>query len=71
MAVIYLRHPVHGTKVASMDSEAAYDKLHGWEVFDPAAASDLQEQAEPVNSLVSEPSRRGRRRKEPSDGDSR
>ena len=71
MAVIYLRHPVHGTKVACTDLEANYDRTLGWEDFDPAAAVDLQEQDEPVNSLVSEPSRRGRRRKEPSDGDSR
>lgn len=68
MAAIYLRHPVHGTKVACMDSEANYDKIHGWEVYDPY---ELQSQDEPVNSLVSEPGRRGRRRKEPSDGDSR
>lgn len=51
-----------------MDSEANYDKIHGWEVYDPY---ELQSQDEPVNSLVSEPGRRGRRRKEPSDGDSR
>ena len=68
MAAIYLRHPVHGTKVACMDSEANYDKTQGWSEYDP---SELQAQDEPVNSLVSEPGRRGRRRKEPSDGDSR
>lgn len=37
MAVIYLRHPVHGEKVACSDSEAAYDKKHGWVEFDPYA----------------------------------
>ena len=35
MAVIYLRHPKFGTKVASLDAEAAYDKENGWEEFDP------------------------------------
>lgn len=33
--VIYLKHPVHGTKVAISDHEAEYDKGNGWEVFDP------------------------------------
>ena len=68
MAVIYLCHPVHGTKVASLDSEASYDKTLGWKVYDP---SELQSQDEPVNSLMSEPARRGRPRKERLDGNSR
>lgn len=61
MAVIYLRHPVYGTKVACLDSEANYDKTHGWEVYDPSEA--------PVTPP--EPVRRGRPRKESSDGNSR
>ena len=28
--VIYLEHPVHGTKVATSEMEADYDKRHGW-----------------------------------------
>lgn len=35
MAVIYLRHPAHGEKVASSEMEAAHDREHGWEDFDP------------------------------------
>lgn len=35
MAVIYLRHPVHGHKVATSDMEAKYDKGQGWTEFDP------------------------------------
>lgn len=35
MAAIYLRHPVHGQKVATSDLEANYDKGHGWSEFDP------------------------------------
>jgi hypothetical protein len=27
---IYLKHPVHGNKVATMELEAAFDELHGW-----------------------------------------
>lgn len=35
MAVIYLRHPKHGCKVASSDGEAEYDKKLGWKEFIP------------------------------------
>jgi hypothetical protein len=28
--VIYLRHPVHGTKVAIAEAEALEDELNGW-----------------------------------------
>jgi hypothetical protein len=28
--VIYLRHPVHGNKVATMEAEAIADELNGW-----------------------------------------
>ena len=33
--VIYLKHPVHGTKVATMELEADNDEKDGWERFDP------------------------------------
>ena len=76
MAVIYLRHPIHGAKVACSDMEAEYDMNQGWEPFDPtepasvapapvAAPAPVQEAPEPVNSLT-EPRRR--RRKEVQDG---
>jgi hypothetical protein len=35
VAVIYLRHPVHGGKVASTDMEAIHDRANGWEDFVP------------------------------------
>lgn len=35
--VIYLRHPLHGNKVATSDLEAAADADNGWERFDPSA----------------------------------
>jgi hypothetical protein len=67
MAAIYLRHPVHGTKVACSDFEANQDMRDGWVEFTPGVPSveepdDLPQ--DPVNSLVSEPRRRGRPRKE-------
>ena len=64
MAVIYLKHPKYGTKVASLDAEAAYDKENGWEEFDPvldvAEAEDVEdEEPAPINSFEP-PKRRGR-----------
>jgi len=32
---IYLKHPVHGTKVAISDAEAAYDESNGWVRYNP------------------------------------
>jgi len=61
MPVIYLRHPVHGKKVAISHAEAQDDSAHGWEEFDPVAeqlaASQPVEVVEPV-----QPKRRGRRK---------
>lgn len=31
--VIYLTHPVHGTKVAISEEEAIYDEGNGWQRF--------------------------------------
>ena len=30
MAAIYLKHEIHGTKVACSDMEAEYDEKNGW-----------------------------------------
>lgn len=35
--LIYLRHPTHGTKVATMELEAEADERNGWERYDPSA----------------------------------
>lgn len=37
MAVIYLKHPKHGSKVACSEVEAAHDRENGWVDYDPAA----------------------------------
>jgi hypothetical protein len=37
---IYLRHPVHGTKVAIAHAEAEMDEQNGWEVYDPFCDDD-------------------------------
>jgi len=59
MAVIYLRHPTHGAKVAISDKEADNDRENGWEVYDP---SDVEDEPEHVNEL--QPRRRSRRTQE-------
>lgn len=44
MAIIYLRHPEHGEKVATLEAEAEADMARGWTVFSPtleAAEKDL------------------------------
>ena len=55
---IYLQHPVHGTKVATMDLEAEFDEQNGWERYNPDTPS-APEAAAPVNEL--EPKRRRNR----------
>lgn len=48
--VIYLKHPLHGAKVAIAEAEAEQDELNGWERFDPDTPSDTQ--AAPVQQEV-------------------
>ena len=63
MAVIYMRHPIHGAKVATMEAEANFDEQNGWERYtlDTPSVSepDTPEEAAPANEL----SRRGRPRR--------
>ena len=60
MALIYLRHPVHGTKVATMDQEAESDEQNGWVRYThdtPSISVEVEtveksaEVAAPVNTL--------------------
>ena len=57
--VIYMRHPVHGSKVATMEAEAEADERNGWERYDVGA---LLTPSEPVLNELAKP--RGRPRKE-------
>lgn len=34
---IYLKHPVHGVKIATLEAEAKFDESKGWTRFDPKA----------------------------------
>jgi len=47
---IYLRHPKHGTKVASMELEAKYDEQNGWVRYNPSMPVAI-ETAKPANAL--------------------
>lgn len=46
MAVIYLRHPDHGCKVACVEAEAGYDEKNGWTRYNPEEVEEP-----PVNAL--------------------
>jgi hypothetical protein len=75
MAEIYLMHPKHGVKIATMEMEAQYDESHGWVRFDPEDIADevvdaladepevdLSEPLVEVNVMSEAPRRRGRPR---------
>jgi hypothetical protein len=47
--IIYLSHPVHGAKVATMDLEAEMDEKNGWTRYNPDTPSETE--AAPVNVL--------------------
>jgi hypothetical protein len=64
---IYLRHPTHGTKIATLELEADADEQNGWERFDPSAPYDDEDETLPepvvaVNVLAETPRRRTRTR---------
>lgn len=51
----YLRHPVHGTKIATLDLEVEHDKANGWIEYDPEAFIQPE-----VSANTLEVKRRGR-----------
>lgn len=48
---IYLKHPVHGTKVATMELEAIYDEKLGWVRYTVGTPSVEPVEVAPVNAL--------------------
>lgn len=65
MPTIYLRHPVHGTKVANMEAEANADVANGWNVYNPISSDTAYEEEKEVeetglNALPVEVKRRRR-----------
>ena len=64
MPLIYLEHPDHGNKIATMEQEAEFDEQNGWTRYTLGADPDGAVDSVPDNQLA----RRGRRRKETVDG---
>ena len=71
MANIYLKHPVHGAKIATMELEAEYDEQNGWVRYNPNEPEPvaelpafLQPSEEPVNELAAPKKGRPRKNKE-------
>ena len=52
MPVIYLKHPIHGAKVATMDLEVAGDLANGWKVFDPTVQAPVVAAPAPASAPV-------------------
>jgi hypothetical protein len=56
MAIIYMSHPVHGAKVATMELEAVYDETNGWTRY----TLDTPIEVAPVVNTLEVKRRRGR-----------
>jgi hypothetical protein len=56
MAIIYMSHPVHGAKVATMELEAVDDEKNGWTRY----TLDTPVEAAPVANELEVKRRRGR-----------
>ncbi len=68
MPTIYLRHPVHGTKVATMDLEAEADEKCGWVRYNlPTQQQPDAAVVEPQEVVANHLPRRGRPRKDSGD----
>ena len=71
MTTIYLMHPKHGVKVATMEAEAQHDEMHGWrrfeldDLFEPDEV--LSETDTEANVMAETPRRRGRPRADKDD----
>jgi hypothetical protein len=60
MPIIYLNHPDHGNKIATMEAEAEFDEQNGWVRYtldtpsiseEVEAVEESTEAAAPVNTL--------------------
>jgi len=70
--MIYLKHPVHGVKIASLEAEAKADEKNGWVRFDPdatdpaplAQAEALTPSPDPASATLTLKRKPGRPRKD-------
>jgi hypothetical protein len=75
MTTIYLMHPKHGVKVATMEAEAQHDETHGWRRFEledlvedlPETDATLPDAEVEANVMAETPRRRGRPRADKDD----
>jgi hypothetical protein len=51
MPTIYMKHEIHGAKVANMEQEAVADEKNGWVRYTLDTPSETVEEAAPVNVL--------------------
>lgn len=57
MAAIYLKHEIHGTKVACSDMEAEYDEKNGWVRYNlgthptPVEAAPVSDDVKSIDEL--------------------
>lgn len=58
MSVIYMTHPVHGAKVATMELEAVADEQNGWTRY--TLDTPIAEEAAPVANELEVKRRRSR-----------
>jgi hypothetical protein len=45
MPVIYMKHEIHGAKIANLEAEAAADEKNGWVRYTPETASATEDSA--------------------------
>jgi hypothetical protein len=53
---VYMKHPIHGTKIATLEMEVEFDEANGWVRYNPEDPEQIEEVA-PGNELQK---RRGR-----------
>jgi hypothetical protein len=57
MPIVYLKHPIHGSKIATIDAEVQYDEQNGWTRYEldtqpaPVVKEVKEVIAAPVNTL--------------------
>lgn len=54
MPIIHLRHPAHGSKIASIEAEAVNDEVHGWFRYDPCVPDPVETPVNGVEEVLTE-----------------
>ena len=55
MPIIYMKHPIHGTKVATMELEAEHDETHGWKRYELDTQPDVVEEVIEIEEVLAAP----------------